>query len=181
MHPTLSLEVGSFNILGKPSLYLAFVHPAGYIFWFCLDLVIHSPNVLMCSLDHLIHSLDLLFYSPDLLFLQSGPTFLQSGPPFLQSGPTYLQSRPSFLMSVPLFVKSVPPLSIYCIPIYSSASMFKATYVLMGSILFLKRMSILQSVLWFLCKVVPVTYHPYKTLHIQSFLTAPPYKQTRPL
>ena len=70
MHPALSLELGSFNILGKPSLYLtrSFIHQAGYRFWFCLDLFIHSQNVFMYSLDHLIHSLD-------LLFLQSGPPF----------------------------------------------------------------------------------------------------------
>jgi len=83
MHPALSLEVVPFNILGKPSLYLAtsFVHPAGYIFWFCLDLVIHSQNVLLYSLDHLIHSLDILFYSPDLLFYS--PAHLFYSPDFL--------------------------------------------------------------------------------------------------
>jgi len=82
VHPTLSLEVGSFNILGKPSLYLAtsFVHPAGYIFFFCLDLVIHSPNILLYSLDHLIHNPDLLIRSPDLVYSQSGPPYSQSGP-----------------------------------------------------------------------------------------------------
>jgi len=123
VHHTLSLEVGSFNILGKPLLYLAqsFVHQAGYIFWFCLDLIIHSPSVLMYSPYHLIHSLDLFFYSLDLLFLQSGPPCLQS--------------RPSFLMSIPLFVKLVP-LSVYCIPVYSLASTFKICmrppYALMG-------------------------------------------------
>ena len=111
-------------------------------------------------------------------FLQSGPPFLQSGPPFLQPGPPYLQSGPSFLMSVPLFVKSVP-LSIYCIPIYSLASTSKVCmrlpYVLMGSILFQKRMSILQSVLQFLCKVVLVKYHLYKALHIwRSFFNGTP-------
>jgi len=174
VHPTLSLEVGSFNILGKPSLYLtrSFVHPAGYIFWFCPDLFIHSWNVFMYSPDHLIHSLDLLFYSLDLLFLQSGPP--------------YLQSRPSFLMSVPLFVKLVP-LSIYCIPIYSLASTFKICmrppYVLMGTILFLQRLSMLQCVQWFLCKIVLVKYHLYKALHIKMyfFYKAPPYKQTGPM
>jgi len=70
VHPTLSLEVGSFNILGKPLLYLtrSFIHTAGYIFWFCLNLFIHSQNVFMYSPDHLIQS-------PDLLFLQSRPPF----------------------------------------------------------------------------------------------------------
>ena len=105
-------------------------------------------------------------------YSQSGYPFLQSRPPFLQSGPTYLQSRPSFLMSVPLFVKLIP-LSIYCVPINYLASTFEISmrlpYVLMASILFLKRMTTLQSVLQFLCKVVPVRYHPYKTLRIRRF------------
>jgi len=63
MHPALSLEVVPFNILGKPSLYLAtsFVHPAGYNFWFCPDLIIDSPNKLLYSPDHLIHSPDILY------------------------------------------------------------------------------------------------------------------------
>ena len=116
---------------------------------FCPDLFIHSP-------DLLIHSLDLLIS---------------------QSRPPYSQSRSSCLMSIPFFVKSVP-LFIYCIPFYSLASTFKICmrppYVLMGTILFLKRMSILQSVQQFLCKVVPVNYHLYKALHIQrSFLRHP--------
>ena len=104
--------------------------------------------------------------SPDLLFLQSGP-------PFLQSGLSYLQSGPSFLMSVPLFVKSIQ-LSIYCVPTNFLASTFEISttlpYVLTASVLFIKRTTTIQSVLRFLRKVVPVTYHPYKTLHIRRFL-----------
>jgi len=126
--------------------------------------LLFTVQTFFCTVQTTLFTVWISFFnSLDLLFLQSSP-------PFLQSRPTYLQSGPSFLMSVPLFVKSIP-LSIYCIPIYSLASTFeicmRLPYVLMGSILFLKRTSILQSVLWFLCKVVLVTYHLYKTLHIQ--------------
>jgi len=41
---------------------------------------------------------------------------------------------------------------------------------LMGTILFLKRPSILQSVEQFLCKVVSIKHQMYKALHIQKFL-----------